>query len=129
MTASPTKLALLKKAENDLLDDCHVYSSGDISDVNAKKRHLALAEEYARARWATVTGSGGTKPRPATSNLELRISRSKGKTIAKAETNDLKWSVTFLDENILDVSKERWRSDNVKLRDAINAELAFRGEA
>ncbi len=130
MTASPTKLALLKKAENDLLDHAILYATGDIADTKARMRHLALADEYARARWATATGGGGRRDaKPTTSTMRLPIGRSKGQSIGDAKTPDLRWVLGVVEESINDIAKERFRAENVKLRDAILAELEFRGES
>lgn len=127
--STPTKLALLKKAENELVDAAIELTAGDLNDPTNRPRFFALADEYARARWATVTGTSGQKPRPSTSSLKLPIGRAKGTLLSAADVKDLRWVRGVVEENIGDVSKERFRTSNIEMRDAINAELAWRGES
>lgn len=127
--STPTKMALLKKAADELIEHALVYACGDISDQDAIRKHLQLADEYARAKWAAKTGSGGrSDSKPSTSNEVLRFGMSRGKTIGEAKSGDLKWCMEQLEHDVRSPEKQRWRQDNQKTLAAIRAELNNRGE-
>jgi hypothetical protein len=59
-------------------------------------------------------------------DLVLKFSRSKGKTVGQAETNDLEWIRDTVSSN-LEAGESRFPDSDKKLLDAVNAELATRG--
>lgn len=106
--------------------------AANLGESDAASRLAKAADEYARAKWASKTGANGTKrgERPSTSaSTTLPFGRSKGVTLADAKDGDLRWCLGAVEKSIDDESKARWRDANVALRDAIDAELAWRGGA
>ena len=56
----------------------------------------------------------------------VRFGRSKGKTLAECETDDLRWLAGALQRSIDDAAKARFLDANCADLDAVNAELAER---
>jgi hypothetical protein len=83
----------------------------------------AAAKEWARA-------SGWREPRAETTTggdvPVLPFGRAKGTPITEATVKDLEWTAGALGRSIDDETKARWREDNVRLRDAIMAEVERR---
>lgn len=125
-----SKMEVLAEARRQLLDHAIEFATGDVSDAHVQRRHLELADAYARARWAAATGSSGRKDRkPSTSSLTLPFGRSKGQTIGASPSGDLQWVAEALRTSVGDPAKARWRTDNQKLLAAIECELNQRGDA
>lgn len=119
----------LDQAEAALCDEAVQFAAGDILDAAAKERLLRAADTYARARWASRTGSGGTKQstgRGARSGVKVPFGKSAGVPIEEAETKDLRWLEGVLTENVDDPKRVRFRAQNVANLDAIRRELASR---
>lgn len=94
------------------------------------------ALEYARERWARRTGVQPAARRPDDGSKDSRpvvklppFGRQKSQPVGEVESKDLRWYLSVLQENVEDPTKERWRAANASLAQAIEAELASRGES
>ena len=111
------------------LDEAAVHWSANRGEIKAVERLTAAAREYGRAYWASRTGSNGrSSNKPSTSTTVLKLGRSKGKTVGEASSDDLRWVSKFVGESLADPKKNHYRADNLKLIEAIEAELRNRGD-
>jgi hypothetical protein len=130
---SPATQAMLD-AKKALCEGALTYAMGDVEDPKAQSALCQLADAFARARWATKTGTAGTKPstgrgaRPKTSDTVLRFSKSKGLRLAEAPSKDLHFVRDCCVESLDQPDKARFRQSNLDMIAAIDAELVYRGE-
>lgn len=112
-----------------LVDAAIALAAGDINDAANLKSLCVAADTFARALWASKTGSQGRRDKkPTTSTLVLRFTKSKGKTLADAPTSDLRFALKVCTESLDDASKQQYRRQNAEMVAALEAELQFRGE-
>lgn len=90
-------------------------------------RAQALAE--AACEWARAKGWREPRSESAPSDAVLPgYGRNKGQPVSGVETKDLQFYVRTLQASIDNPEKARWREQNQASLDAIEAELARRGE-
>jgi hypothetical protein len=105
------------------------FSKATTGDTEAAKALSDAALAYAAARGGGAKPSGvvkGTGGRTLRSGKVIPFGRSKSTPIEEADAKDLRWVAGALRESIEDASKERWRTQNVELLSAIEAELETR---
>lgn len=100
----------------------------------ADNRNIVLATALADAATAYAQARDENKKaaRPAASSgskVLMPFGRSKGVAVSDAPTDDLKWMLGVLKESLADESKSRFWDSNQIQHDAIEAELASRGES
>lgn len=119
----------VKAAQGLLVDAAVQLAAGDLFDEQLRQALFRAADTYARAVWASKTGKGGTKTstgRGRRSGVVCPFGREKGVPIEEAKTDNLRWLVEALSNSIDDPQKARWRADNIKTLNAIEAELRTR---
>jgi hypothetical protein len=111
-----------------LLATVDAWHSGDRDDMQAKRALHDGVLAYAAARGGAVA-----KPQPTRvaddrgpAPFVVGFGRSKGKTLAECETDDLRWLAGAYQRSIDDPTKARWLDANCAALDAVNAELETR---
>lgn len=116
-------------ARKKLFDAAINFAAGDIDDATNQRALCVASDTFARALWASKTGSQGRRDKkPSTSTLVLRFTKSKGKTLSEAATSDLRFALKVCAESLDDATKQQYRRQNAEMVAAIEAELQFRGE-
>jgi hypothetical protein len=96
----------------------------------AATREAVQSQALATAADAWAESRGWRPPREAGAkpggDLVLNFSRSKGKPVSEAATEDLQWVVERLHASIADPEKARFRAKDEALLEAVEAELEGR---
>ena len=105
----------------------NIYNESDREDLAVKRALQDAVYAYVAARPPShIPPTSLPPPSAADGAVTLPFGRAKGKTIADASTDDLRWIGPKIRESVDDPSKARWRDANVALADAIETELGRR---
>jgi hypothetical protein len=107
----------LEDARAELVDAAREH--GEKKTDGSLKGLCEAATVYAKARVVAARPAGA-------SALVMPFTKSKGKPLAEARTEDMEWALPKLEASVDDPEKARWRDANVELVKAIKAELAVR---
>lgn len=107
------------------------YVRGDKDDMAVRSAFHRAVLNYAAARGGETRSA---KPAPQRTGVTddrkagfvVRFGRSKGKTLAECDTDDLRWLAGAYQRSIDDPTKARFLDQNCADLDAVNAELETR---
>jgi len=120
----------LDYARQALLDGAVVFAAGDRSDRERQRALCEAAKAYTRAFDGAARNPPGAPPSQSTAtDVTVPFGRDKGVSITKVDLRGLRWLRDVVGESVDDEAKQRFRAQNIALLDAIEAELARRGES
>lgn len=120
----------LDAARQRLYDEAIAFAGGDVNDRGQQRILCEAAKAYARAFDGAARNPPGAPPSPSPSSatdMMVPFGRDKGKRLS--EVDDLSWLRRVVGKSVDDEAKQRFRAQNIALRDAIEAEIGRRGES